>query len=413
MTLSAITFFIFIFLIIFGYKKNKIIISLAALVILLLGVLQIFYFLYNDISGHISLFYTTTDSFIRAQEFFLLIGVIGIFFVAFSRGSPSEITSVDFKYKTNPYIIFATLCLVIFSLLFGLEDLNSGRPSFGGIGSVLGFLMALVVFQFTLFKNNLIHIVVGLLGLSTIFIFSRILGINVILAVLTYFFYAKKKKVQLKVMLPIFGVLLFIFLFLGQIKHLIGQGISIGDSLTNTFSSLNWLWEAGEDSNVLNLGIDLNYRIGVELGTSLADCINGNEVDIQNMPYIFYDFFSALIPGFVYRFFNLEFSYSLNSICNIAIVRAPVVDFYRSLGGLGVVLYGIFYWAFLTLINNSILNNKSRIISVFLCILAANSLMLIRGTVGSFVGFSVAALAGTLYFIIFVRKLEPKTNIIA
>jgi hypothetical protein len=412
MITNAIAIFIYIFLCTYSFKKNKIIQSLAALIFLLLGVLQIFYFTFNDISGEISVFYTTHDSFIAAQFLFLILGLIGLIYMFYSNESCQPLILVDHKYKTSPAVIIATSGLVLMVLVFGLNDIDSGRPSFSGIGVALGILMALSIYQLTLF-DGLIHKIFGIFALFTIFVFSRILGVNVILAVLIYMFYVRKnKKIKLTVIIPLMVALLMLFLFLGQIKHLIGQGYSIGESVYSTVGSFEWLMGLSADSNAVNLGIDLNYRIGIELGTSLADCINGGEFDPKGVAYIIYDFFTALIPGFLYRLFGVDLNYSLNFICGNSIVRAPVVDFYRSLGVGGVILYGFLYWGFLSLIDKAILKTKSRVKVIFLCILAVNSLMLIRGTIGSFVSFTVAVLVCTFFIVIFLRKDKLRSNCI-
>ena len=336
-----------------------------------------------------------------ARLIFILINLFGIFFMKyFSLPIKNVILTRRYlKFNIKAYLLISiSIFLILSSLFLASGSYDSGRPDFAGIGIVLGLLLPLSLAQILL-SNKYIYKYFGLLGLLVILVFSRILVLIALLSIIIYKIKLSEWKMPSVSKLSILGVIILMGFFIsGQFKHLIGQGIAYDDAFLASIQFYTWLFDFSAALDRSNLGIATNYIIGIEWGSELADCIYNDKIGFNNLLGTFNEIYNSLFPNFIRYQLDLNLT---NLSCNAAIVKSPLIDFFRAFGYYGLPLFIVFLWSYISNCEKYLILSTDNFKIFCVCIFGSFSIFLIRGSIGAFISFSIALIVG-----LFIIKLS-------
>lgn len=314
----------------------------AAFCLLTLPVLQIL-FIYTNGLDSVFIYDFTPHSLLLSTLVLYVVGIILLInSLLFRRRllSQSRIRSFTLSLNSMRLLsilsIFLSLVSVYFSNLSvdGGESL-AGRGTFSGVGSVMG-LIIVMNFISSRMKQSLLSCISILTSFCALLYLSRIFFIVNALAISAPYLRRKRASLRLSLLLALVFIAVVFFLYSGEFKHLLGRGFSFEDSVSMMFSYNPFL-----DTGSSNLGFSLTYTIGVEAGSSLADCINTLVYKQDYLSALYSLFLNSLsvIPGFITRSLGYVDSYS--SVCTQPIVQSVLHLLIQSFDVLGVIIFSL------------------------------------------------------------------------
>jgi hypothetical protein len=329
-----------------------------------------------------------------ARIVFEIINISGFILLAASPTSNQKKKDETMVLRINFrgfLLIAVSLFISILSLLMSAGTHETGRPSFSGIGIALGLLLSISIAQI-LISQSIFHKVTGIVGILIILVFSRILALVAIISMVFFGLKLSQNKLPSTFKIFFFGfIFLILFFIVGQFKHLIGADMEIIDAFFSSINIFSWISDISFGGDRANLGLATTYTIGIELGAELADCVLDNKIGINNLIYTLNDILAGFFPGFIRSFFLID---SQNAACNSAIVKSVLVDFIRSFGLLGTIFFVILLWGYVRRCEIIARDAKNTFQLYRICLLSCFSIFLIRGSIGAFVAFSIAAIVG-------------------
>lgn len=372
-------------------KRRRFVAAYAVASLALLGAVQVELFLAEEITGEVFVYYVTPESLLMARRYLLVVAFAALP-LALAGNRSRELSPWSVLHMNQPLgltLLLLTAFLSAVAALSSLGTYETGRPSFRGIGIVLGLLVPISAYLIAR-PGSPAAKATGIAGLVVILVYSRIL---VAVCVGAMFFFALHSvhltRAQLWRVFAASAVFLFCFLIIGQIKHAVGLGVGVINATVGTLGSLSWLTDTSRSEQAL--GLTLNYIIGVELGDSLADCIQADAYSVGNILYTFHEAAIGFVPGFLRDSLQVDLT---QLPCQAAIVKPILVDFYRSFGPAGVALFAALLWSYVAAVERAIARCTSRPLLLLLCLLAANTVFLVRGSIGAFVSFTFMAIIG-------------------
>lgn len=376
---------------------QKYLYSFAFFSFFILGVLQVEIFLASDIYNKIEInnFNISRSSLLNTRVIFELINIIGLIFLLIEKNKISDLRKENILIFDIKGIlsIFISITIIVVSAILSYGSLETGRPYFAGIGIAIGILMPIAAAQICMSKSKIINIS-GYIGLINIFYYSRLFTCLLIFIIFLYKVkeYSLKKNTLFKFIILGF-ILVLLFILSGQIKHKIAQGIPFFEAFFYSLDLKEWFFDFANYDTGLNLGLLSNYIRGVELGSQVADCINEDKFSLANVIATLHDMYRSLFPNFLRPALDIDFDII---DCNIAVVKSPIVDFIRSLGYSGILIYSILLWSYISICEVSISKSTCNFQVMFWSILGTYSIFLIRGSIGAFIAFNIALFFGFL-----------------
>lgn len=386
----------------YAVKRKQFFFSLSFFSILFLGVIQteILLSIKAYELNNLFRFEFNKEALISTRLVFEIINCIGAVFLYFTKQKQQNI-KLNIKLALNLQgIIFLiiTLFIIIYSVNISLDTIETGRPYFQGIGIAVGLLMPFAL-ALILLTDNIAFKIVGFLGFLNIIYFSRLFAIFFVMIIAIYKIKLSLVKIpSIKLLVLIIALLIMIFLFIGQFKHLIGHGVSWRDAIIVTLNISDWLiqeptFDENNNFDKSNLGIFNSYILGIELGAEVADCFYRNNIGITNLLGTLNDIYNSIFPGFLRHSLDIDLSHLS---CDVAVIKSPLVDSIRAFGYIGVVIFAIIFWSYIRFCEVKLTSSNNCFQVFCICIFGIYSIFLIRGSIGAFISFSIAAICALL-----------------